>query len=97
MMTLAHTSFTIKRSFGRALARVFEAFANQDKKHVWFVASDGPEWTTKHYGLDFKVGGRERGQWVGPDGVVHSASLTAIQFHPDGTGSQLTYCGQVLG
>ncbi|MBO6676358.1 MAG: SRPBCC family protein [Rhizobiales bacterium] len=80
MMAIAHASFSIKRTFKHPPAKVFEAFAEQDKKHHWFVASDGPEWTTKRYGLDFTVGGREHGEWVGPDRIAHTNETTYLDI-----------------
>lgn len=83
MMTVAHASFTIKRTFKHPPDKVFSAFAEQDKKHVWFVASDGPEWTTKAYELDFRIGGREFGTWVGPDGIAHGNETVFLDIIED--------------
>jgi len=40
----------------------------------WFVDSDGPQWRTADYSLDFRVGGTETGQFElaeGPGKGVH--------------------------
>lgn len=68
---LFHSSFKIDRHLKHAPAKVFNTFADKQKKQAWFVASDGPDWTTKAYDLDFRIGGREHGVWVGPDGIAH--------------------------
>lgn len=82
-MTVSHATFTLKRTLKAPIARVFAAFAEQEKKHAWFVAGDGPEWTTKSYGLDFRVGGREHGEFVSPDKVVHGNETTYLDIIPD--------------
>lgn len=83
MMTISHATFTLKRTLKAPLARVFAAFAKQEKKCAWFVAGDSLEWTTKSYGLDFRVGGREHGEFVGPDKIVHGNETTYLNIVPN--------------
>ncbi len=54
---VAHSSFTIERSYPAAPARVFKAWASAESKARWFV---GPgEWQQHKREFDFRVGGQE--------------------------------------
>jgi len=67
-MTISHETFTIERTVAAPPDRVFDVWSSTEKKRRWFVDSDGPEWTTLEYDVDFRVGGREHGRWRHDDG-----------------------------
>ena len=60
---VVHASFTITRTWKASPARVFQAFADQQKKDLWF--GGGSEWENVSRGFEFKVGGKEHsaGRW----------------------------------
>lgn len=60
-MSIQHESFSLVREIAASRANVFAAWARPELKRRWFVDSDGPEWSTKTYSIDFRVGGRETG------------------------------------
>lgn len=62
-MIVSHDTFSLERRLAAPPARVFRAWADPALKRRWFVDHDGPDWTTLHYSVDFRVGGRERGAW----------------------------------
>ena len=54
--TVAHSSFTIERSYPAAPARVFKAWASAEAKARWF---SGPsDWQVLKREMDFRVGGQ---------------------------------------
>jgi uncharacterized protein YndB with AHSA1/START domain len=67
--SVVHSSFTITRTWKAPPARVFQAFADQQKKDAWFGGGD--EWEKVSRGFEFKVGGKEHsaGRWK-KSGVV---------------------------
>ena len=77
---IVHSTFKLERHFKHAPAKVFETFADQKKKEHWFVASDGPGWTTNYFEMDFRVGGYERGSWFGPDGITHANETSYLDI-----------------
>lgn len=91
--TVTHATFTLERTYPHSPARVFAAFAEPKSKEQWFATTEG--WTTDHYELDFRVGGREvyRGKPTdGPDvsfdGEIHDIVpneriVNAYQMHLD--------------
>ena len=74
-----HGNFTVERHYDAAPARVFEAFADPEKKQSWFAASDMH--ALERFDSDFRVGGLER---------LHYRFGTASPF----PGAQLTNEGQ---
>jgi len=73
-MTVIHEEFTLERRIRACPAHVFAAWARPELKRRWFVDSDGPQWRTADYSLDFRVGGTETGQFElaeGPGKGVH--------------------------
>ncbi|HXR37486.1 MAG TPA: SRPBCC family protein [Terracidiphilus sp.] len=73
--TTIHSTFVIERSYPATPERVFDAFANPEKKRRWFFESD--KHGLEHHELDFKVGGRERAQLtLGPGTPV--AGMTCV-------------------
>ena len=69
--SVVHASFTITRHWKASPARVFAAFADQEKKDAWFGGGDA--WEKVSRSFDFKVGGKEHaaGRWKAT-GVVSS-------------------------
>ncbi|MGN6125913.1 MAG: SRPBCC family protein [Humibacter sp.] len=66
----AHDTMVLERHYEADTARVFDAWANQDAKRVWFQGgepADGSE-----YRLDFRVNGHEISRGVAPDGNVYT-------------------------
>lgn len=63
MRSVTHASFTITRRWSHAPERVFQAFADQKKKDVWF--GGGSDWTPVSRSFDFREGGKEHaaGRW----------------------------------
>jgi uncharacterized protein YndB with AHSA1/START domain len=61
--SITHASFTITRRWKASPARVFQAFADQEKKDAWF--GGGAEWTSVSRSFDFREGGTEHaaGRW----------------------------------
>ena len=61
--SVVHAGFTITRTWKASPARVFQAFADQQKKDLWF--GGGSEWEKVSRGFEFKVGGKEHsaGRW----------------------------------
>ncbi len=55
--TTIHSTFVIERSFPVTPERVFDAFANPEKKRRWYA--DGENKQIESYDLDFRVGGKE--------------------------------------
>jgi uncharacterized protein YndB with AHSA1/START domain len=58
--SVTHGSFTIERTYPVPRERVFEAWADRDKKNQWFGEGDDFFTSTNEYSLDFRVGGHER-------------------------------------
>ena len=58
-MSISHENFTIERTIAAPPDRVFDLWSDTAKKRRWFVDSDGPEWTTLEYDVDFRVGRSE--------------------------------------
>ena len=61
--SVTHASFTITRHWKASPARVFAAFADQEKKDAWF--GGGSDWTPVSRSFDFREGGKEHaaGRW----------------------------------
>ncbi|MCA8878872.1 MAG: SRPBCC family protein [Rhodobacteraceae bacterium] len=72
---ITHDSFTIERRLAACPAHVWAAWSDPDLKRRWFVDSDGPDWQTAEYSVDFRVGGGETGRFVlssGPGAGEHA-------------------------
>ena len=82
--SVVHTSYTLERIYSTAPAQVFAAWASQDAKRQWFVDSDSAEWEALDYGLDFRVGGRERGRFrIHGQSTVHGNDTVYLDIVPD--------------
>ncbi len=58
---VVHGSFTIQRRYASTVAKVWNAFSDQEVKRRWFAEGEGFE--VIEYGLDFRVGGREHARF----------------------------------
>lgn len=52
-----HATFVVERTYAASPARVFAAFADPEKKKLWFKGPD--EWGVPDQKYDFRVGGEE--------------------------------------
>jgi uncharacterized protein YndB with AHSA1/START domain len=66
---VAHSSFTIERSYPAAPARVFKAWASAQAKARWFFGPDG--WQMQRREMDFRVGGQETVSGQVPGQAAH--------------------------
>jgi len=55
--SIVHSSFTLTRVYDAPVARVFQAFADQEAKAKWFAGPPG--WKLIKRVFEFRVGGRE--------------------------------------
>lgn len=51
-----HDTMVLERTYHASVEAVFLAWADPDRKRVWFLGPDSPD---GDYSLDFRVGGRE--------------------------------------
>lgn len=51
-----HDTMVLERTYHAPVETVFLAWADPDRKRVWFLGADSPD---GDYSLDFRVGGRE--------------------------------------
>jgi len=56
-----HGHFTIERAFKAGPAKVFDAFADPEKKRRWFA--EGPGFHLDSFVMDFRVGGEEKSRF----------------------------------
>jgi uncharacterized protein YndB with AHSA1/START domain len=56
-VSVAHSTFSVERTYPSPPARVFAAFSNQATKRRWFAEGEG--WEIDEFTLDFRVGGLE--------------------------------------
>ena len=54
---LAHSGFTLTRDYPVPVVRVWQAFAEEDRKREWF--GDGDTFDRNAWTFDFRVGGRD--------------------------------------
>ncbi|MEO6605859.1 MAG: SRPBCC domain-containing protein [Aeromicrobium sp.] len=78
---IARADFTLTRDYPVPLDRVWDAFANEDEKLVWFGTDDAFE--PGEWAFDFRVGGRDVGEGKFHDGPVsrYEATYTDIVDH----------------
>ncbi len=80
--TTIHSTFVIERSYPATPERVFDAFANPEKKRRWFFESDHHE--LQHHELDFKQGGVERARMkFGPGTPIAGKTITNDTTYQD--------------
>lgn len=65
--SVVHDTFTIERTYDASPERVFAAWADPASKRRWFAEGEGFELDS--YDLDFRVGGREHGQFRARGGM----------------------------
>lgn len=85
-MTIEYGEFRIERTFAAPPARVWNAWADPAIKRRWFVESDGPEWGTRDFSVDFHVGGMETGSFElaeGPGAGVHRNVTHYLDIVPE--------------
>lgn len=85
-MTPEHDTFTLIRDFAAAPADVFALWSDPEKKRLWFVDSDAPQWQERDYTMDFRVGGGETGRFVlteGPGAGEHRNVTHYLDIEPD--------------
>lgn len=56
-ITVAHSTFSVERTYPCPISRVFGAFSDPSVKRRWLVEGEG--WEIDEFTLDFRVGGRE--------------------------------------
>ena len=61
--SVVHEVFTLDRQLTAPPDLVFSVWSDPAAKRRWFVESDGREWETLSYDMDFRVGGREHGEF----------------------------------
>src|SRR3954447_20189314 len=78
---LARAGFTLTRDYPAALARVWDAFADEQQKLAWWGAGDTIE--PGAWAFDFRVGGRDVAEATFHDGPVsrYEATYTDIVEH----------------
>lgn len=76
--TLLHSTFSVKRSYPFAPARVFAAFANQATKRRWYVEGEG--FDIDEFTMDFRIGGREliRFRFQGGEPIINDGNYLDI-------------------
>jgi uncharacterized protein YndB with AHSA1/START domain len=65
---LARAGFTLTRDYPAPVARVWDAFAEEDQKLAWWGAGDAME--PGEWAFDFRVGGRDVAEGTFHDGPV---------------------------
>src|SRR5271165_2810291 len=79
--SVIHSTFVIERSYPTTPERVFDAFANPEKKKRWFFESDHHE--LQHHELDFKVGGKENARMKFGAGPIAGKTITNDTVYED--------------
>jgi uncharacterized protein YndB with AHSA1/START domain len=80
-MSTQHDTFVIERRLSSSPARVFAAFADQEKKARWFGCVEG--WEVAEHTLDFRVGGREVWRGGPPGATPHRNDTYYHDIVPD--------------
>jgi uncharacterized protein YndB with AHSA1/START domain len=81
LTTAAHDTFTIERIYDAPVARVFQAWADPERKARWFAGS--AEALGANYELDFRIGGREINRGGPPGGPVYVFESRFHDIVPD--------------
>jgi uncharacterized protein YndB with AHSA1/START domain len=76
-----HDTFVIERRLPWSPARVYAAFADQQKKARWFGCVEG--WEVAEHTLDFRVGGREVWRGGPPGATPHRNDTYYHDIVPD--------------
>ena len=80
--SVVHASFSITRHWKASPPRVFQAFADEQKKKAWFGGGDA--WEPLGHSFDFRVGGKEQeaGRFK-QTGIVSSFDCIYLDIIPD--------------
>lgn len=74
---IVHSTFVIERTFTRPPEVVFAAFAEADKKRLWFA--EGPGHELEEFSTDFSVGGLETMRYrMGEGTPIAGAIVTGV-------------------
>ncbi len=79
-MTVTHRDFTLSRTYPFTPEQVFEAFADPEKKQLWFGAND--ELTSTFGTFDFRVGGSESAASDHPGGFSTTFDADYVEIVP---------------
>ncbi len=79
--SVAHSTFSIERTYPSAPARVFAAFSQQATKRRWFVEGEG--WEIAEFTMDFRVGGSERARYNFKGGPPMGNDTIYLDIVPD--------------
>ena len=76
--SLGHAGFTLVRDYPVPVARVWAAFAEEERKRAWF--GDSLDWETGEWRFDFRVGGTDVAEGTFHDGPLsrYEATYTDI-------------------
>lgn len=74
---VAHSTFTLERSYDATPARVFAAWASPAAKARWFACHS-------EHSLDFRVGGREFTRGGDAGGTVYTTEISYHDIVPEG-------------
>ena len=79
-MPIAHHDFTLSRTYPYTPEQVFAAFADPEKKKLWFGAN---EYLSSSFGtFDFRVGGTESAESVHPGGIHTTFDADYVEIVP---------------
>lgn len=80
---LARAGFTLTRDYPVPVERVWDAFAEEDQKVLWFGDGDGDAFVPGEWAFDFRVGGRDVAEATFHNGPVSrfEATYTDIVEH----------------
>ncbi len=78
-----HETFSLTRELRAAPDIVYRAWSEPSLKKRWFVDSDGSDWETLDYKLDFRVGGTETGRFRYKGSTVHGNETAFIDIVPE--------------
>ncbi len=78
---VAHSTFSIERSYPATPARVFRAFSDQATKRRWFAEGEG--WHVDQFILDFRVGGSNISRFRYRDGPPIGNDTVFLDIVPE--------------
>lgn len=93
--SLAHAGFTLERDYPHPIEEVWNAFAIESRKKLWF--GEDASWAIGEWRFDFRVGGRDVAEGTFHDGphsryeaeytsiVEHERIVTTYNMFIDGT------------
>lgn len=78
--SVVHATFIINRTYKATPERVFAAWADPEKKRLWFGT---PDPANPAHIFEFRVGGREYSEGAAPDGKVYTFDVTYEDIVPN--------------